>query len=147
VSNKPLRWIGIAGVVALFLMSGAVALSASRGSQANPPASQSTNDTGLSRDQAVALARSGFGDTEVSIGSLRWARSGTFSSLASSDMQAANVAPNRLVWAISFNATGLTCPPDGSTPCWTTQPGEITVFLDYHTGESLAGEGLYPAPS
>ena len=52
--------------------------------------------------------------------------------------------PDRLVWAVTFNADFEICPPNGA-PCWSPRPGQIQVILDYLTGEFLQSSWFSPA--
>jgi hypothetical protein len=51
--------------------------------------------------------------------------------------------PDRLVWAVTFNADFEICPPNGA-PCWPPRPGQIQVILDYFTGEFLRSSSYSP---
>jgi hypothetical protein len=100
---------------------------------------------GIARDVAVAMARSDLDGGAVTLGPLRSAVSGFFADVSTGALAGA-VKPDRMVWAVTFDATASLCPPDGSA-CSTSPPGAITLYLDYYTGEVLAGSGHYPTPS
>jgi hypothetical protein len=99
---------------------------------------------GISRDQAVNLARSHVGP-DVSFVE---ADAGPFAALdahPSGTGPGSDPKPSDLVWAITYSAEFTICPP-GGTACESPRPGYVVVYLDYRSGAFLMSEGVSPAP-
>ena len=112
-----------------------------------PPASShlaspsSLPSGGLTHDQIVAKVRASYAGSGGTIGQLQSAVAGPFATVSGG--MPANVKPDRLVWALKFDATsGPIWKPDGSG-FLPSETGTLTLYLDYYTGESLAGSGDY----
>jgi hypothetical protein len=88
---------------------------------------------GISGSTATELARAHVLDSAVFVSAVAGRYRDVFT------IRSAGVAlnqPDRLVWAVTFDAAIAICPPAG-TPCWKPRPGQTQVILDYVTGETL----------
>ncbi len=88
---------------------------------------------GISGSTATELARAHVHDSAVFVSAVAGRYRDVFT------IRSAGVVlnqPDRLVWAVTFDAAVEICPPNG-TPCWKPRPGQTQVILDYVTGETL----------
>jgi hypothetical protein len=134
--QMPLTRLGSVALVCLITV-GCVAAGSGSGNSETPASS------GLDVDSAIAIARS---HVPADARFIRAAH-GLFSVVVDSPRSgpAYPVAPDRLVWVVTFESAFTICPPDGS-PCWSPRPGSTTVILDFNTGDFLAAPAFAPAP-
>jgi hypothetical protein len=92
---------------------------------------------GISRDQAIALARSHVA-ADMSFAD---AAAGPWTTFAQSPSGVAEPSPpDRLVWAVRYTGEFTICSPAGT--CGSPRPGTTTVILDFKTGDFLGTEAF-----
>lgn len=97
---------------------------------------------GISQTTAIALAR---GNAGMMVQGFVSAVAGPFSELNEGIGPGADMAPTRLVWAVTLSGYAQPCPPNGAT-CEPPRVGTVTYYFDYFTGAFLASSGSFPAP-
>ena len=122
--------------------SGAAAVPTATADRSAAQTTESLPPGGITKDQAIELARHNVRETAV----LQGATAGRFEAVRPPDQllgPAFPVKPDRLVWAVAFSDEFELCAPDGSG-CSSPRPGVSTVILDYNTGEFLSTMSLSP---
>jgi hypothetical protein len=135
-------------LVALNLGRGAVEHTGADSKSLDPPSeellasSQELPASGISASAATDLARTHVPDGAIPVSVVAGKYRDVFTIPPVGDRAVAT--PERLVWAVTFNAEFEICPPNGS-PCWSPRPGQTQVILDYMTGEFLEAASFAPA--
>jgi heat shock protein HslJ len=109
-------------------------------------------DGGISRDKAIELARQQVVRDPV----FETAQAGRFGDFGylfpGEDLAAAGFDVDETVWIVTFSTTVEICPPPvpstpGASPACETRPGEVTVVLDFQTGDWVTTSTFSPNPA
>jgi hypothetical protein len=139
--------VGITTLVGTALLLIALSLAARLGQSGNDSAPVASSSLvaagGISADAAADLARSHVQGSAVLVSAVAGKYRDAFT------IRSTGVTldqPDRLVWAVTYDAVfDDICPPNGAA-CFPPRPGQNQVILDYFTGEFLESAAFAPAP-